>query len=129
MTRQEFLNKIWENEDQMTADCFQYSHNNYPFLRGLFFHVPNGGLRNIREATKLKGMGVIPGEPDFVNLYNKVCGLELKMEKVRNTKNGGLSDDQIKIHIKWRAAGREVYVIYNAIEFLDVLENKILKTT
>lgn len=32
----------------------------------LFFHCPNGGKRNYREAIKFKRMGVMAGIPDFV---------------------------------------------------------------
>jgi hypothetical protein len=35
----------------------------------LWCHVPNGGLRNKREAAKLKRMGVKPGVPD-VKIYD-----------------------------------------------------------
>lgn len=31
-----------------------------------FFHVPNGGSRNIREAVKFKAMGVKAGVPDIL---------------------------------------------------------------
>lgn len=31
----------------------------------LFFHIPNGGWRDIREAAKFKAMGVQPGVPDL----------------------------------------------------------------
>lgn len=128
MTRAELLSKTWANEDQTTADLFLYTHENYIETRGLIFHVPNGGKRNLQEAMKFKAMGLVPGEPDFVNMYNVPCGIEIKMEKERRTKNGGLSPDQINIHAKWRKAGREVYVVYNAEEYLWVLENKIVKT-
>ena len=31
----------------------------------VYFHVPNGGKRNVREAAKLKKMGVLAGVPDL----------------------------------------------------------------
>ena len=127
MTRHELLRRVWANEDQMQADCWQYAYNEYIELHGLYFHVPNGGFRDVREGMKFKGMGVLAGTPDIVNMYNVPCGIELKMEYRRNLKNGGLSDNQVKIHKHWRAAGREVYVVYNAEEYLWVLENKVIK--
>ncbi len=36
----------------------------YPELTRCF-HIPNGGFRNIREAAKLKAMGVRAGVPDL----------------------------------------------------------------
>jgi hypothetical protein len=32
----------------------------------LLCHIPNGGLRSIREAGRFKRMGVRPGYPDYV---------------------------------------------------------------
>ena len=127
MTRDDFLNSVFANEDQFTAAAFLYTHENYIETRGLIFHVPNGGKRNVVEAMKFKSMGLVPGEPDFVNMYGVPCGIELKMEHQRNLKNGGLSDDQMRVHAQWRKAGREVYVVYNAIEYLWILETKVLR--
>ena len=46
----------------------------------VWFHVPNGELRDVRTAAKLKRMGVKPGIPDFalVSPYGSVRFLELK---------------------------------------------------
>lgn len=121
MTREELLKKEWANEDQMTADCWQYAHNTYQVLRGLIFHVPNGGKRTPQEAMKFKAMGVVPGIPDLINLYRHVCGLEAKMEK------GRISDAQHKIKICWEVNGIPIYYFYNASEFLAILEKKILQ--
>jgi hypothetical protein len=32
---------------------------------GLLFHIPNGGRRNVREAARLKAMGVKAGVSDY----------------------------------------------------------------
>jgi hypothetical protein len=34
-------------------------------LRDIFFHIPNGGRRNPREAARLRGMGVRRGVSDY----------------------------------------------------------------
>jgi VRR-NUC domain len=55
----------------------------------LFYHVPNGGLRNKREASKLKAMGVMAGVPDLVfhwtsNWIHMETGfIEIKIPKGR----------------------------------------------
>ncbi len=36
----------------------------------LFFHVPNGELRDKRAAAKLKAMGTLPGVADLVFVWN-----------------------------------------------------------
>lgn len=45
------------------------------------FAVPNGGRRNVREAARLKAMGVLPGVADFILLWEGGSGaIELKVE-------------------------------------------------
>ena len=55
----------------------------------LWFHPPNGGSRNAREAVNLKKQGVKPGVPDIciMEAKGKYNGLfiELKNEKGRLT--------------------------------------------
>ncbi len=64
-----------------------------PELRGFVLHVPNGGNRDIKEASNLKKMGVLKGVWDiFVAIPSKGYGglwIEFKSEK------GKLSSDQI----------------------------------
>jgi len=38
----------------------------------VYFHVPNGELRDKRAAAKLKAMGELPGVSDLVFLYNRI---------------------------------------------------------
>jgi hypothetical protein len=59
-----------KSEDRIQQECYRWFHNTYPELRGLLFHVPNGGKRDGREAKKLKTMGVVPGVADLIFLYN-----------------------------------------------------------
>jgi hypothetical protein len=122
MTKAELLEKekTWANEDQMSADCFRWAYNNYFKLRGLLFHVPNGGRRNMQEAAKFKAMGVTAGIPDYINLHRHVCGIELKMA------NGTVRDDQRKIHIAWGVNGIPVYICWSAAQWIEVIEKKIL---
>lgn len=51
----------------------------------LFFHPPNGGLRNPREAAIFKALGVRVGVPDIVLVYSpaNVAFVELKAGKGR----------------------------------------------
>jgi VRR-NUC domain len=60
----------------------------------LYWHTPNGELRDKRAAAKLKAMGVLPGVSDLVFVWTenerlKILFLELKAP--RRT----LSEDQI----------------------------------
>lgn len=108
-------------EDQIQAKVFQYFHNNYPETRKLLFHVPNGGLRNLREASKFKSMGVIAGVPDLLLINKgKLYGIELK------TEDGVLSKVQKELHKVWELNGIEVLVTYGLKESIDEI-TKIIK--
>ena len=56
-----------------------------------FFHIPNGGSRNIREAIKFKSMGVKPGIPDIILPVAKQgyhgLAIELKAGKNKPTEH------------------------------------------
>lgn len=54
------------------------------FSKVLFFHVPNGGFRNVIEAARLKAMGVMPGVADLIFVmppHATMYALELKAPK------------------------------------------------
>ena len=105
-------NENW-SEDKLQAECFQWFYNTYPHLRGLLYAVPNGGNRNIKEATKLKATGVVRGIPDMQAHYKgKTMFFELKTPK-----KGYLSKDQIKIHRKLELQGFEVHIVRALVQF------------
>ena len=79
-------------EDDLQAECITWFDYQYPKLKNLLFHVPNGGHRNIREAARLKKQGVRPGVSDLILLiprgnFHGMC-IEMKSEK------GTLSENQ-----------------------------------
>lgn len=59
--------------------------------KAFYFHSPNGGKRNAREALKFKKMGVLSGLPDlmFLDSTFNYCGLaiELKIKPNKPTEN------------------------------------------
>lgn len=116
MTNKEFLSRIWQNEDQMTADVYTWVNHNYPKFRKLFFHIPNGGARDKREGAKFKAMGLLPGAPDML-LISPLMAIELKMP------GGRLSPDQKLVHEIWRAAGIDVMVAWNAQDVIEIFES------
>jgi hypothetical protein len=120
----------------------------YPAL-AYMFAIPNGGLRDIRTATTLKAEGVRSGVCDIIlpcpkwsyglpsidnptgkhMMYRAGCFIEMKLEKYRNRKNGGCSDEQIDF-IEWASStGYYCKVCYSWTEardaLIDYLEGKL----
>ena len=78
-------------EDTLQKSCVAWWDWTHPRLSHLLFHVPNGGKRNLKEATKFKAMGVRPGVSDLILLvpsrtYHFIC-YELKIGKNTQTDN------------------------------------------
>ena len=102
----------------------------YPQLEWMHA-IPNGGSRNIAEATKLVATGTRSGVWDIflpVVRFNDTfdskyagCYIEMKAPTARNKKNGGLSDDQIKFGEYAEKAGYYCKVCYSWIEAKDAL--------
>lgn len=84
-----------ESEEQIALMTWcKRNEEKYPGL-DMIFHIPNGGVRNIRTASRLKLEGVKPGIPDlFLPVPNeKYNGLFIEMKR---RKGGRLSDNQRK---------------------------------
>lgn len=101
----------------------------YPQLKWLHA-IPNGGSRHVAEATKMVAAGLrkgvldifLPCSRDCYN-YKKYHGLyiEMKVEKRRNEKNGGLTDEQIAFIEYAEGAGYCCRVCYSWIEARDAI--------
>lgn len=86
----------------------------------LLFAVPNGGKREVREAARLKGLGVRAGVPDLmlpvasVGHYRETWvqgglpyfGLAIEMK----SSTGRVTPEQAKWHERLREAGWQVNV-------------------
>lgn len=96
----------------------------YPALAWLYA-IPNGGSRHIVEATKMVASGTRSGVPD-VCLPKPCegyagCYIELKIEKRRTEKNGGVSYEQTKWLLHLAGAGYYCKVCYGWEEARDTL--------
>lgn len=109
-----------QSEIQLQTQSFLWLWNTYPATRRLFFHVPNGGTRNIREASQLKASGVVAGVPDCVFMWQgKGYGFEFKTEA------GTLSPIQKVVHAAW-AGHADVFVIRTFEEFKLIIEKIVI---
>lgn len=76
----------WQkSEDSLQIECAKFAKKAL-YLAGeppVFHHSANGGRRTMREASKFKMMGVLPGVPDtFLPLSSgEYCGLYIELKK------------------------------------------------
>jgi hypothetical protein len=119
-----------EDGHQMAVFCWAAdSVGKYPALKWLH-SIPNGGSRHIVEAGKMVAAGLRSGVWDtflpcpiqtswavqYAGLY-----IEMKKEKHRNHKDGGLREEQIEFGKFAVKMGYYCKVCYNWIEARDTL--------
>lgn len=101
----------------------------YPALK-FMFAVPNGFFSDAAQKAKMKAEGLRSGVPDIFlpcafydrkEQYYAGCFIELKIEKYRNSRNGGCSEEQMDFIEFASDQGYYCRVCYNWIEAKDVL--------
>lgn len=111
------LSKSAKNEHELQCYCVQWFNMNYPM--SLLFAIPNGGLRNLKVAVKLKKEGVTPGIPDLFlatgNAEFRGLFIEMKFGK------GKASPDQNKIHLKLTENKYAVVTCWTYEGFTDIV--------
>lgn len=114
--------KIMNLEHNIQANIFKTIWNTFPKFRRQLFAVPNGGKRNLIEASRLKQTGTIPGIPDLIFVaQSKTFFFELKNEK------GKLSDEQKIVISKFKENKFPVYVVRSEIQFYQIFLFLILE--
>ena len=113
MTQSQYISLKFVNESQFQAATFRYINNNYPELRGYFFHVPN------ENQHKLTSLGVLSGVPDLIFIKPTIWAMELKHGK------GRLSEAQIKLHEKWKTINISIFVVYNQEDVINSLNSML----
>lgn len=94
-------------------------------LKDLIFAIPNGGVRHIGTANKLKQEGVVAGVPDIFFEHSRLGyhGLRIEMKK----KDGGYaSDSQRKMLANLNKAGYYAIVCHGADEAMQVLRTYMI---
>ncbi|WP_151732261.1 VRR-NUC domain-containing protein [Acinetobacter ursingii] len=114
-----------EDQEQMTV--MSWAHRTKfkdGRLSDYLFHIPNGGSRNIIEATKLKKMGVKAGVPDLQLIVpnGEVHGLwiELKAQK------GKLQPSQKIMIQRLEAQGYMCKVCFGADEAINEIKKYLM---
>ena len=112
-----------EDTEQMAVmDWAFYQTNKYPELKWLH-HCPNGGSRNVREATKLKRMGVKAGISDLHLPYAKgqYHGLYIEMKYGKNVQQ----KSQTEFLNDMAEAGHYVATCYSARTAVEVIKSYV----
>lgn len=87
----------------------------------VFYHIPNGGYRTIKEAVKLKKMGVCPGVPDIcIPMPNKKYhSLYIELKRTKKTAVTKFQKEWIK---KLNELGNKAVVCYGADEAIKEID-------
>ncbi len=106
-------------EHKEQSNVIRWFRLQYPKLT--MFAIPNGGLRHIRTAARLKDEGVMAGVADLFlmkpsGLYHGLF-IEMKSEK------GKLTDNQTLFLRKAIFEGYEIKVCYSFIEAKESIEH------
>ncbi|WP_183560628.1 VRR-NUC domain-containing protein [Mucilaginibacter sp. SP1R1] len=109
-----------QSEAKIQQDAFTEIRNRYPQTYGLFFHVPNGGMRDALTAAFLKGAGVVRGIPDLFFLWaGNVYLIEVK------TPTGFCSTDQKLIHSVHASQGFKTYIFTSSHDIVSFVSTVI----
>jgi hypothetical protein len=108
-------------EHNLQKACVQWFRFNYPSMKYLLFAIPNGGLRNIRVATKLKAEGVVAGVPDlFLAIPNQEAnGLFIEMKAGKNQ----LTEAQKYMIGELQGQGYQCKVCRDFDHFMQIIKN------
>lgn len=85
------------NESKLQQACVRWFRMQYPDK--IIFAIPNGGKRDIREASRLKAEGVLAGVPDLfvAEPRHNICGLFIEMK----FGDGKLTESQRQMMMKF----------------------------
>lgn len=108
-------------EAALQKSCVAWFRHTYP--EAIIYHIPNGGFRNVREASNLKHMGVLAGIPD---LFIAVCtpdygGLYIEMKDP--DKKGTLSSSQRYQIDRLTESGYRVEICDSPLLFKTIIES------
>ena len=107
------------NEEHLQESCVRWFDLQYPPLKPLLHHSPNGGRRDVKEAARFKRMGTRAGFPDLILLLPSIGGHFLAMELKYG--RGVQTDSQKAMEKAIVKAGGSYAVIKNFEEFFNTV--------
>lgn len=92
------MKQLEHTEQVLLMQWWALAHRQFNVPEQILFAIPNGGLRNIVTASKMKREGVRAGVPDLMLAYPTTSspGLFIEMKK----QDGGRLSDNQKTMIK-----------------------------
>lgn len=108
-------------EDALQVSCVAWFGLQYPHLKYLLHHSPNGGHRNAIEAAKFKRMGVRPGFPDLILCVASGGFHGLFMELKSDT--GKQSLYQKEFQIRLTDQGYRYEIIRSVDQFIETVKD------
>ena len=113
-------------EARLGQDCGTWLNKYHRHAYAHFFHIPNGGLRTVREASALKSQHVKAGVSDYLlALPRGTChGLWMEFK----TPTGQLRPEQVQWLQRMAAAGYATAVI-RTLESFQLLLTEYLTGT
>ena len=103
----------------------------HPIYAKFLAAVPNGGMRAMKTAKRLKAEGVSPGYPDLLLDYSvgNYHGLRIEMKRARGSRGGAAGSDTTDEQDAWiarlRHQGYAVAVCHGADEAIETFEQYI----
>ena len=107
-----------KSEHAEQVEVVNWLHKNHPGVR--IFAIPNGGLRNKFEASRIKLEGVSPGVPDLM-----IPSLKLFIE-MKRVKGGVVSPEQAEWMEYLRGCGYTAEVARGCDEAIKIIQKKLL---
>jgi len=113
---------LGNDESSLQRQCVKWFDLQYPDLYFSLFAVPNGGSRNVREATKFKREGVRAGVSDLILAYN---GIATFIELKRPDGKGTQTADQKEFEQHITSQGFDYHLIDTFEDFQELIRNII----
>lgn len=109
------------NESDIQIACVSWFRLSHPNLSPLLFAVPNGGVRNVVTAARLKKEGVVAGVADLLLLVPRsgchgLC-IEMKAKEGRQQK----TQKEWQRHVE--AQGYRYVVCHSFDDFFDAVKS------
>lgn len=112
-------NPYKKEESVLQQNCVKWFRLQYPKI--IIFAIPNGGKRNVIEASKMKREGVLAGMPDLMILKPNKQKYGLFMET--KSKKGKQSKEQIEV-MEYCICNNYQYNEYRTFEdFVQIVTN------